>query len=264
MAATTNNTAITPLTERMRTSTKTVHDRSDRLVNLKLGLALTSPQLYGEALGLFAPVYKTIEDILERHRDGGRLQPLAALLDEFRRSPGFDEDLRFYLGEDGASELRNRQKGSGAPQELREYINRLEEIGREDPVRLVAYAYHMYMAVLAGGFMIRKLVKRTMRLKDDRGVGALSFGPDVDTRDLRRRMKLCVNEELGLDEKEQVAVLEESGEVFRRNNEVVGTVRDSASFSRVFAKWMWGLGTVCVVVPAVVIVLSLGRSKSNK
>lgn len=261
MAAIKNTAVPTPLTERMRMSTKKVHDKSDRMVNIKLALALTSRHLYGEALGLFAPIYDTIETILEQHRgDGKRLQPLAALLVEFKRSPGFNEDIFFYLGEDGARELRDRRP----PQELQEYLDHLNKIAEEDPVRLVAYVYHMYMAILAGGYMIRKLVKRTMGLKDDRGVNALSFDPDVDTRDLRRRMKLCVDEGLGFNEKEQAAILEESGEVFRRNNEVVSTVKDSASFSRVFTKWMWGLGAVCAIVPAVAVTFFLVQGKSIK
>jgi heme oxygenase len=183
------------LTERMRKGTSTVHDKSDRLVNLKLGLVLTSRDLYGEAIALFAPIYQHIEDILYRqatHPQLGKLQPFLPTL---RRSPGFEADLSFYLNPEQLASLKARQ-ANGEPPELASYLARLDELEKDDPVLLLAYAYHMYMAIFAGGSQIRRMVTKSMGLTrgqeagvrifcfDDLGASTTSFRNDYS-------MSLC-------------------------------------------------------------------------
>lgn len=234
------------LTERMRTTTKQIHDKSDRLVNLKLALVLTSRPLYGEALALFAPIYQRLEQALERHP---KLSPVASHLDKMRRFPGFEADMRFYLGEGGLESMRQRQK-EGQPNELKEYLEHLDRLEREDPMLLAVYAYHMYMAVLAGGYIIRKMVKRTMGLKNDEGVRALSFPPGVDCKALRSSLKQCMNEEMDFSEDQEERVLEESVKLFELNNRLVATVQDSPAFKIVVAERIWWLQAVFAVVLA--------------
>jgi heme oxygenase len=162
------------LTERMRKGTATVHDKSDRLVNLKLGLVLTSRTLYGEAIALFAPVYERIEEILSRqaaHPQLGKLQPFLPTL---RRAAGFEADLSFYLNPEQLASLKARQ-ANGDPPELAAYLARLDELEKEDPVVLLAYAYHMYMAIFAGGFQIRRMVTKAMGLERGQEAGVRIF-----------------------------------------------------------------------------------------
>ena len=163
-----------PLTERMRQHTRKVHDKSDRAVNLKLGLVLTSRRLYGEAIALFAPIYERIEDILARqvaHPQLGKLQPFLPTL---RRAAGFEEDLRYYLTPEQLASLKARQ-AKGEPAELVAYLRRLDELEKDDPVLLLAYAYHMYMAIFAGGSQIRRMVKKAFRLTSGQDLGVRIF-----------------------------------------------------------------------------------------
>jgi heme oxygenase len=132
----------TPLTERMRTSTRTVHDKSDKLVTFSLGLVLTSRTLYGEAIALFAPIYAKIEEILERNADHPQLGKLQPFLPTLRRSAGFEADLAFFLTPEQLAATKARQ-AQGQPPELAAYLARLDALEREDPVLLLAYAYHM-------------------------------------------------------------------------------------------------------------------------
>ena len=154
-------------TERMRSHTKKVHADSDRTVNLKLGLVLTSHRLYGESISLFGLIYERLEDILHRKKSHRHLGQFYALLPFLSRSDGFQKDISFYLSANELEELKRfRTKESKIlnPPELADYLNRLDELEREDPVRLVAYVYHMYMAIFAGGFIIKNIVKKAMRL----------------------------------------------------------------------------------------------------
>ena len=128
-----------PLTERMRKGTRHIHDKSDKLVNLKLALVLTSRPLYGEAISLFAPIYAKLEEILDRQTaEGGgghpELRKLGRFLPTLRRVAGFDADMACFLGAEQLAAKARRERGE--PPELAGYLARLEELERTDPILL--------------------------------------------------------------------------------------------------------------------------------
>lgn len=162
------------LTERMRTHTRTVHDKSDKAVNLKLGLVLTSRPLYGEAIALFAPIYRRIEKILSQQKSHSQLGKLQPFLPTLCRGAGFEADMQFYLNEEQLAAIKARQ-ARGEPPELAAYLARLDELEKNDPILLLAYAYHMYMAIFAGGFQIRRMVTKAMGLTRGQEAGVQIF-----------------------------------------------------------------------------------------
>jgi len=176
-------------TERMRTSTKVVHDNSDCIVNLKLALVLTCHRLYVELISFFAEIYKRLETILERQKSHLRLGHFQEILPYLRRSEGFQADVKYYMSPTELEELnslryktmsvtsksiRADDKVVATPPDLVDYLDRLDELEREDPTRVVAYIYHMYMAIFAGEYIIKKLVKKSRGLPkySDDGVKA--------------------------------------------------------------------------------------------
>ena len=248
--------AALPLTERMRKGTRQIHDKSDKLVNLKLALVLTSRPLYGEAISLFAPIYAKLEEILGRQAVAGghpELSKLARFLPTLRRSAGFEADLRFFLSDEQLAATKERCQ-RGEPPELAAYLARLEELERSDPILLLAYAYHMYMAIFAGGYQIRRAVKKALRLKDEQGTRAFCFddlGPS--TKGFREEYKHAINTELSVTEEEMSRLLGESIRVFAQNNALVATVQDSEAFATASAdctSWMLkcSVGVLAVAV----------------
>lgn len=229
--------------ERLRMATKQVHDKSDRLVNLKLTLALTSRQLYGEALGLFAPVYEFLESALHDDKRHVALKPLSDLLQDVRRAPKFHSDMQFYLGE----EFSSPDKSSKKSKELDSYLQHLKALEREDPLLLVPYIYHMYMALLAGGVVIKRMVQTTLRLdkSSTKGVECLSFS-DIDTRALKKQLKQYLNETIELTPLQEERFLEESKQLFELNNRLVGTLPDSSSYQAIMKRYkqVAGIGLV--------------------
>lgn len=252
-------------TDRMRGHTKNVHAESDRTVNLKLGLVLTSRKLYGESISLFGLIYERLEDILHRKKSHRHLGQFYALLPFLCRSDGFQKDISFYLSANELEELkqfRTEERKIVNPPELADYLNRLDELEREDPVRLIAYVYHMYMAIFAGGFIIKNIVKKAMRLPKDSDDGVLGLstckvdenGQIMDGRRIRKELKRILNEVIApeLTEEEMNGILEESLQVFRRNNALVASVEDTASFQKAVLR--------CknfVIIPAAVVLVAV-------
>ena len=120
-----------------------------------------------------------------------------------------------------------------------DYLDRLDTLERDDPVRLLAYAFHMNMAVFAGGYIIKRMVCKAMGLPrdgDGEGVKAFTFDPpDLDTKKFRVEFKRVLNEEVLLSEDEIGRVLEESGRVFAANNALVATVKGTDAYSQASA-----------------------------
>lgn len=223
----------TPLTERMRKSSRQVHDKSDKLVNWKLSLVLTSRPLYGEALALFAPIYSRIEANLDKHTDHPQLGKIVQhYLPVLRRAGAMEADMGFYLSAEQMEDIRTRQ-AQGQPPELSAYLARLDEVCQKDPVLLLAYAYHMYLALFAGGAQISKLVSKVFGVKDGKGVQTFCF-PGLDgskKTSFRIDFKAHINNEISVSEEEVNRLLEEGTRVFAQNNAVVATIQGSRTFA---------------------------------
>jgi len=272
------------LTDRMRVRTKQIHDKSDKLVNLKLGMVLTSKDLYAEAISLFWPIYHEMETLLETHKHHPQLGLFHPYLEILRRAPNFERDMEFMLRDSTTTtmkELRQRRRrkmnttneeDEFSPPELQDYIDNLRRLSDENPIVLVAYVHHMYGAIMAGGFMIKKMVQRVFSLqKDGNSDGVQAFEVDLtnDTKKfttvkgLRKEMNRIINEEMKLTPQQEEAILKESPSVFVRNNALVATAKETPAFQKATTRVI-RLCLMVVVVPllAVTSVLLISRRRS--
>jgi len=239
---------IISLTERMREASKKSHEKSDRLVNLKLAIVLTSPKLYGESISLFAPIYKKLECIFSmwktmkdpRHKE--IFEKLESIMPHLSRSSGFESDLSFYLSSSERVELKGRINKEGHP--VKDYIEHLHDLGSSDPTRLLAYFYHLYMAIFAGGYIIQKMVRKTLGLPKESNEGLLVFGinhPDkLSGKAIRSQLKKIIDEDVFrlLNDKEIQGILEESILLFDMNNKVVLTVKETETFRKISNRYV--------------------------
>jgi len=256
----------TKLTDLMRQRTKKPHDRSDRVVNLRLALVITSRELWAEALSLFAPIYIEMESILERNKTKEPYKSLYPLLSGLKRSSKFEQDIAFFLtNEQDRQELWKRRKDSDGkyhPEVLDRYIQRMRELEKANSPAIICYFYHMNMAMMAGGAFVKKAVMRAFKLKTDDGIQIFTYEVD-SVKVIREELKSLINN-IKLDEKETEIVLQESVRVFEQNNALVDTVQDSPWYSVAardclvyIAKWGAIVG---VVIAGVVIASRYGPS----
>jgi len=198
------------LSQEMRRATKSIHSMSDHLVNAKLGVTMSDDSVWAEGLLVFYPVFKTLESAVSAHSDsllGDLLLPGVA------RAKAIEADLDSYLGE-------GWQEGQERPQ-VQAYCAHLHSLEDSNPYLLVPYVYHLYMALLSGGQVMK--AKRSlgggggsMQVFD---FGEKSFGS------LKKAMKGAVND-IGrqLDQETLDLIIKESVEVFRWNNTIISSV----------------------------------------
>ena len=115
----------------LRIRTKSAHDESDRLINLKLAAVLTDTRLWAAAVAEFYFVFREIEHSLDQLRGDPKIEPLALAVSKVSRVPEFEKDLEFYLGTEWRS-----VKPSPV---VRNYCERIVEVTNENPVLIIAY-----------------------------------------------------------------------------------------------------------------------------
>ncbi|KAF4035537.1 Heme oxygenase [Phytophthora infestans] len=201
------------LTGQIRAATREIHNVSDNLVNLKLVVALTDKQLYGRALMLFYYIHVQLEASIRKHQDHDAFRGLYEILNEIARADGIAKDLRFYLGEDWSTKYQSTQA-------VQNYVNHLQELEKKNPILVLPYCYHMYMAMLAGGAMIKKLVKRSFAPPEGEGLNSFAF--DVKSN---KALRDTIKEKIDTvphDEETKKKILAESMTCFKMNNQERG------------------------------------------
>ncbi|KAI9913687.1 hypothetical protein PsorP6_006488 [Peronosclerospora sorghi] len=249
---------MTNLTDELSAATRTIHGISDKLVNLKLAVALTEKELYGRALMLFYYIYVQLESTIQRHKTHKAFSGLYELFDEFARADGIAKDLYFYLGENWMSKYQPTPA-------VHDYVKHLQELEKKDPILVLPYFYHMYMAMLAGGMIIKKMVQRSFTLPEKQGLNSFSYhveNPKVTSSNLIVQMysqslyvwqTLCksIKDKINAvphDAETKKLLLVESVTCFKRNNQVVRSL-DGAG-RRLFTfllKWTIVLGLFIAV-----------------
>ena len=184
-----------------------------------------------------------MDELSKSHEQLKLLQPILEII---RRAPKFEQDIEFLLGSPSlAQHLMQQRQGQWMPQssasskhysppELQQYIDRLHHLATENPIVLLPYVYHMYSAILAGGAMIKRLVKLAYGLKSDHGVQIfiLSQDPNLpNAQAVRKKLKHILDYEMKLSDEDKQLILQESMQVFRQNNALVATVKDTNSFA---------------------------------
>lgn len=220
------------LTERMRSATTDDHEQSDKLVNLKLSLVLTSPRLYGEALASVQPVFAKMEDLLEEHKGHAQIGKVYAILELIRRTPGLKADMEYYLTTDRRMELDMLHKDGDTPA-LDGFLQYLDKISKEDPILILAFVYHLYDGILAGGQLIKAMVRKAMGLSKDtnEGVECFCIKDGVAPKIVMSRMRNILNEDIELSEEECKKLVDEGAVVFRLNDQLVRTISGTDAWS---------------------------------
>ncbi|XP_043238504.1 heme oxygenase-like isoform X1 [Amphibalanus amphitrite] len=208
-----------PFTKQMRKATRDIHSVSDALINAKLGIALSDNAVWAEGLLVFYDVFAYLESALDRLGDS-----LVGELDVpgMRRRAAFEADLAHYLGADWR--LRHAPRPA-----VQRYLDHLADLERDEPHLLMAYIYHLYMGLLSGGQVLRakrRLLHRVLGGSADAPGNAVTDYGAHTIRQLKTRLAAAMNAAADqLDDVTRRQLIDESREVFVRNNEIVATVR---------------------------------------
>jgi heme oxygenase len=214
---------------------------------------MSDEKIWAEGLLIFYEIFKFLEAAVARlslksHPTNQHFSRFKSIIAGIERTNAFEADLDFYFGPGYLKEYSIRPS-------VAEYLSHLQTLEEREPLRLMAYLYHLYMGLLSGGQILKR--KRDLRNRFKRklhslfqwfGFGIPSssgnsllgtafgqprpgdaityFGDGRTISDIKKEITFTMNDiasDLSTDEKN--SLLEESLEVFRRNNEIVGSIQ---------------------------------------
>jgi heme oxygenase len=208
----------TPFSRTLREATRHVHERahhSDYMTALLDGrLDLAD---YAKLAAQYYVIYRALEqasDVMAGDAVGG-----AFVIDELRRLPALERDLRFLLGEGWAEQLEPVEA-------TMTYAERIHRVATDWPGGYVAHHYVRYLGDLAGGQVVRALLRRTYGID---GPGALFYRfediPSVPAFRGEYRARL---DAAGWDTGERARIIDEALMAFELNIAVLGDLADVA------------------------------------
>lgn len=209
----------------LRTGTRRQHDLSTAVVNLSAPLALSSPKVYRMLLVSWYWIYKTMEAEMEERR---RRYPKvsAVYFRELLRTAAFEEDLRYYYGEDFPKRIGTPSKATA------EYIQTFKECVDQDPMLIIAYCHTMYLGMFGGGPIVKKWIDSTFAPPPGKGSKIFDFSDTIDdVTEFQREYNEAVNR-IALTREEKDRLIQRKRKIFADNDTIMAEVRGSRTYNR--------------------------------
>ncbi|KAI5953574.1 HMX1 [Candida jiufengensis] len=223
-----SKTDIGALGNRINLETRSLHDKVDKFVTLKFAIALRNYKVYRQGLQAFYHVFKSIEIALDYQFKNNSEDKYVEMLKQvwrpdIGRTLKAEQDLLFYYDNSKEKFENPRMK------EQIEFSQHIINVTKEKPYLLFAYLHVMYLALFAGGRLMRSSFakatgfyphKNNLKHEEIVKLGTNFFNFDVEDENLLR-MEYKRNYELltrnGLTEDEKLEIIEESKFIFEKN-----------------------------------------------
>lgn len=187
---------------------------------------LSNKTSYSNLLTSLYFVYTTMEEAFEQTTEES-----VKLMDdkELRRVDALGVDMEYFYGQGWESKI---QPSPAA----KKYVDRIEEVARDQPKLLIAHQYTRYLGDLFGGAMMGNMASKSLGLTDGKGSDFYKFDDIEDSTDFITQWYAKLNS-LDLTEEEKVAIVDEANLVFAFNVEILQELEGSAMKS--FFSFAW-------------------------
>ncbi|PUU76540.1 hypothetical protein B9Z19DRAFT_1102297 [Tuber borchii] len=222
------------LSQQINAATREGHDKINGMIMSRLSLGLRDYRLYREGIFSFSQVYKTFEDAWmaaispEATTDPRIKTALQSLYSRpLLRTPQLVKDLEYFYGGEtyhGIEPMSTRAK----------YVSHIKQIISQKPHLVIAYAHNYYMALFAGGKILKYQIslargffppRRNMAEEECKAAGTNLFSFEVPKGEeglLRSGFKdALLDIQSTLTEEERTEIIEESKAIFKNNEMLI-------------------------------------------
>ncbi|KAF7729783.1 Heme oxygenase 2 [Apophysomyces ossiformis] len=141
----------------MREGTKVMHKAAENSIFTKRFLkGEINKDEYGQYLRSLYFIYKTMEELLEKHKHNPAIE-MIYFPKELNRTQALLEDLGYYYGKHRLAEVTDASSMSPA---VERYVASLEKACAIHPALLIAHSYSRYLGDLSGGQLLAKRLKK--------------------------------------------------------------------------------------------------------
>nr|QCI06588.1 Heme oxygenase [Erythroglossum lusitanicum] len=157
----------TNLAQQLREGTTKSHSMAENVSFVKSFLGgVVDKKSYRTLVANLFFVYLAIEEEIEINKDHIAIKSI--YFPELYRKSSLIEDLEYYYGLDWLNQI----EPSLATQV---YVDRIHNVGSNQPELLIAHAYTRYMGDLSGGQILKKIAQNAMNLPDNSGTSFYNF-----------------------------------------------------------------------------------------
>ncbi len=201
----------TNLAQQLREGTTKSHSMAENVSFVKSFLGgVVDKQSYRKLLANLFFVYVAMEEEIEKNKDHHAIQHI--YFPELCRKNSLSEDLQYYYGNDWLKLV----KPSVATQI---YIDRIHNVGSNQPELLIAHAYTRYMGDLSGGQILKKIAQNAMQLSDNIGTSFYDFKDIANDNIFKQKYRDSLNN-IPLDSNQVTQVIAEANIAFNLNMKV--------------------------------------------
>lgn len=158
------------LSHALKTGTAESHTSAENVHFVKNFIkGVIDRELYMELVTGLYHTYVTLEKLLDLH--GPTHFPTLHFPKELSRTEALREDMEFWhgVGWESKPECRNPTPA------VLDYVNRMVEVGRMDPLLLLSHAYTRYLGDLSGGKVLSRIARRALNLSGYDGLQFYQF-----------------------------------------------------------------------------------------
>ncbi|CAN3355121.1 heme-binding protein Hmx1p [Diutina catenulata] len=240
-------TDVGALGNRINDETRAAHDKIDKMVTVKFALAMRDYKIYRQGLQAFYHVFHAIEDALDNQfTKDDEWTPLIQSVwrPEVARGKKAQQDLLFYY-----DDKMEKFATPIMPEQIK-FAAHIREVCDAKPYLLFAYMHVMYLALFAGGRLMRSTFAKATGLYPQRKglthadivkMGANFFTFDVPNEnelrfEYKREYELATRNNLTEEQKQEI--IDESKYIFEQNARVVQEL-EAHNMARLKQKWQY-------------------------
>lgn len=221
------------LANRINQATRSSHSKINNLINLKIIFALRDYRIYRQGIQSFYHVFSTFEECwkreMEKDTDIGRILK-EVWTPAMARTDPLTSDLMFYYSND-----KSKFVTPVMPEQVA-FAEHIRKVTSDKPYLLLAYGHVMYLALFAGGRILRSSIMKSSGLfpqmdglttEEVATKGTNLFRFQVDDEDNLRasfKTKFELQTRNNLTEQEKKDIIGESQEIFRRNTACISEI----------------------------------------
>lgn len=242
-------TDVGALANRINFHTRDAHNKVNAYMSVRLAFALKHGFIYRQGILAFYHIFDAVEQELDRllndpqNDEERQMQHVLRQfwLEEFRRTNRIFKDLEvLYSPEYSDSEsLRSFVENQPLAPQLQGFVDSIHSTVQQDPCTILAYCHVLYLALFAGGKVMRSNLYRHTGLFPKfeyltpkelviRGTNFFTFTDEGSDAENKLRWKYKEGYELAtrqeLSESQKTRILQVSSQIFDWNMDVIGEI----------------------------------------
>lgn len=201
-------TMTTNLAEQLRQGTTKSHSMAENVSFVKSFLGgVVDKKSYRILLANLFFVYSAIEEEMYKNKNTVAISPI--YFDQLNRKESLEKDLSYYYGLNWKSIV--------APSTVTQmYIDRIHEIGQNQPELLISHAYTRYMGDLSGGQILKNIAKNAMQLSGDQGTEFYVFRDIENDKEFKQKYREALDS-ISVTEDQVDLIISEANVAFNLN-----------------------------------------------